>query len=217
MTEYLEGKTFLFIFVADMKKMKRILGSMASANMWKLTVLPVFAIAMMAATSADFDFSRYHKAMLEKARVRYPQDTCEIRFKEYCLIDIDGDGRAEIWVRGDDCHEYQGVFALGGDSVAVLAESDSYSELSFHKGAVSFDGFYGEGRTISGASKIRRSCRVSTYYEEVKVNAFGEDEEVEYENYVIDGRKATALECLRFRESLGDTIRIIHPIWFSVE
>ena len=41
---------------------------------------------------------RYHKAMLEQAKVRYPDDTCAIRFMEYCLIDIDGDGKAEVWV-----------------------------------------------------------------------------------------------------------------------
>ena len=36
--------------------------------------------------------------MLEQAKVRYPDDTCAIRFMEYCLIDIDGDGKAEVWV-----------------------------------------------------------------------------------------------------------------------
>jgi len=194
-----------------MKKKITFFGSVA------LFAMSFCALAMTTATSAGFNFGHYHKAMLEQATVRYPDDTCAIRFKEYCLIDIDGDGKAEVWVRGDDCHEYQGVFALGGDSVALLAESDSYSELLFHKGAVSFDGFYGEGRSIRGASKIKRSCRVTTYYEEIKVNAFAENEVVEYEKYVIDGRKATALECLRFRQSLGDSIHIIHPIWFPVE
>ena len=58
----------------------------------------VYALAMTSATSSSFNFGRYHKAMLEQAKVRYPDDTCAIRFMEYCLIDIDGDGKAEVWV-----------------------------------------------------------------------------------------------------------------------
>ena len=63
-----------------------------------MIALFVCALAMTSATSSSFNFGRYHKAMLEQAKVRYPDDTCAIRFMEYCLIDIDGDGKAEVWV-----------------------------------------------------------------------------------------------------------------------
>lgn len=53
-----------------------------------MIALFVCALAMTSATSSSFNFGRYHKAMLEQAKVRYPDDTCAIRFMEYCLIDI---------------------------------------------------------------------------------------------------------------------------------
>ena len=70
---------------------------------------------------------------------------------------------------------------------------------------------------IGEASPASRQVFESLAEERHAPIRFAEDEEVEYEDYIIDGRKSTALECLRFRESLGDTIRIIQPIWFSVE
>ena len=163
----------------------------------------------------NFDFSRYHQKMLESANVRFAKSAEDIKFKEFALIDIDGDGQREVWVRGDEGQDYQGVFSLHGDTVEVLAEADVRSELKFYKGAVGYDGYYGDGRVMRGASMLKNSRCVHDYSEETKFNIFSDEQEMLLESYWVDNKVATAEQCERFREQLGEEVEL-DPVWHAI-
>lgn len=56
-------------------------------------------------------------------------------FTEYAMIDLDGDGRKEIWVRTDD-HKAQAVFSDCETEVNLIAWTDEkFEEVQLYKGA----------------------------------------------------------------------------------
>ncbi|MBO4810737.1 MAG: hypothetical protein J5552_04145 [Prevotella sp.] len=164
-----------------------------------------------------FDFERYHEAMLEQAFPRYAKSAEDVRFVEYALIDIDGDGRPEVWVRGDEGQDYQGVFAIAGDSAILLADADVRSEIMLYKNAVGYDGYYGDGKVMSGATVVKNSRPAESYYEDYQFNIFSEEQETLDETYYLNGKLSTAEECKAFREQLGDTIAAPALQWHPVK
>ena len=166
---------------------------------------------------AAFDFERYHEAMLEQALPRYAKSAEDVRFVEYALIDIDGDGHPEVWVRGDEGQDYQGVFAIAGDSAILLADADVRSEIMLYKDAVGYDGYYGDGKVMSGATVVRNSRPTESYYEDYQFNIFSDEQETIYETYYLNDKPSTAEECKAFLEQLGDTISVPALQWHPVK
>lgn len=184
-------------------------------RIWLLSVYLLISCMTVQAQTSDFDFGKYHKAMLEEAYPRFAKSTEPVRFKDYALIDVDGDGKLEVWVRGDDGQDYQGVFAIVGDSVQLLADADVCSELEFYKGAVGYKGYYSPGRVCEGASVVRNSRRAEWYWKEVYFNIFSDEQETESEDYCINDKDATEEDCEKFKEKLGDKITL-EPVWLPV-
>ena len=159
------------------------------------------------AAAADFDYARYHKAILEQARLRFIRGEDPIRLVEYALVDIDGDGKPEIWVRGDEGQCYEGVFAIvGNDSVELLADDDWYSELEFYKGAVGYSGYYGTGTLLEGYSTVKDSRRKYSIWKEVHFDIFTEEHEVEGEQYRYNDEDITEEEYDALVEKLGERV-----------
>ena len=125
-----------------------------------------------AADNDAFDIYKYKDYILSDAYPRYAKSADPVRIVEYALIDIDDDGQDELWVRGDDGQDYQGVFAIVGDSAVLLADADVRSDIVLYKNAVGYRGYYGDGRVCNGASVLKNSRRVAYYWEEYKFNSF---------------------------------------------
>lgn len=166
----------------------------------------------------EFDITKYQDVLFEYAfPARYMKSTDPVRLVEYALVDIDGDGQDELWVRSDDGQDYQGVFAIVGDSLELLADADVRSEIKMYDGAVCYEGYYGDGRVWNGGSVVRNSRRAEYYEEEYTFNSFSEDQEMLEESYDVNGKSATAEECSKFCEQLGDTISTASLVWHKIE
>ena len=163
-----------------------------------------------------FDFNKYKYTMLEMAEVRFAKSAEPIRFEAYALIDIDGDGLSEVWVRGDEGQDWQGVFSIEGDSVVLLAEADVTSELSFYKNAVGYSGYISPGLVDEGFSVLKNSRIVASCVKHVELNIFSEEIETTYEEYRVNDKYTDEDGYNAFVIQLGDTVSMT-PIWHNIK
>lgn len=163
----------------------------------------------------SFDFSKYEEAMLRDAYPRYSKSAEDVRFKDYAFVDIDGDGLPEVWVRGDEGQDFQAVYSISGDSVCMLASADTRSEIIFYKGAVGYDGYYGDGRVCRGGTIVRNSAPAESYEMEYVFNIFSDEQEMLRETYFLNNKMTTAEACETFASQLGDSVSV-SPVWHSV-
>ena len=87
----------------------------------------VLAMCMTNAQAQEFDIHKYLEQMMEMPVERF--NIGDVELKEYALIDIDGDGLNEVWVRGD--LNYQALYTVEGDKVNKIAYADGSTELTF--------------------------------------------------------------------------------------
>ena len=167
-------------------------------------------------TDTLFDINKYVDEMVEKAMVWYSKSDDDVRLIAYTLVDIDGDGHPEVWVRGDEGQDYQGVYSIVKDTVTLLASSDVRSELEFYKGAVGFSGYYGDGLSREGFTFVKNSREDDTYFHENKFNIFSEEQEEIHDIRVKNGEDCSEEEWARAEQLLGDTITVT-PIWHPIE
>lgn len=167
----------------------------------------------------SFDFEKYHQAIVEQAELNlnYRKSLDDIRLVDYALVDVDHDGLPEIWVRGDEGQDFQGIYSIQPDNVARLVNnSDARSELFFLPGAVGSRGYYGEGEFRESISTLKNSRPAESCSKYVLINNFSEDMEVLEENYFVNGDCVSREEYADFCERLGETCD--HQVkWSSVD
>lgn len=162
-----------------------------------------------------FDFDKYKDAMYEMATPRFAKSEEPVRFIEYALIDIDSDGISEVWVRGDEGQDWQGVFSVIGDSVVLLADADVTSEIKFYKNAVGYSGYISPGVVDMGVSVLKGSRIVSSAYMHYEFNIFSDEQEMYDEDYIVNDKYTDKESFDEYERSLGETITI-EPVWQSV-
>lgn len=165
-----------------------------------------------------FDFEKYHKAILDYANgeIKFLKSTDDIRLISYALIDIDDDGNPEVWVKGDEGQDYQGVFAIDGDNVILLACGDARTDLRFYKNAVGFNGYYGEGYSNRGATIIRNSKPGNSYEIYVHFNIFSEYQDVIEDSYSVNGYVSDSLTCDVLIKQIGEAYTP-EVKWYPIE
>lgn len=163
----------------------------------------------------NFDITKYKDRIEDQAFIRFAKSAEDVRLVDYALIDIDGDGHPELWVRGDDGQDYQGVFALHGDSLISLAEADVCSQLEFYKNAVGFSSYISPGRVDEGYSVLKDSRIVQSCEKHVEFDIFTDDQEVTDEYYVVNDRDTDEAGYNQFVIQLGDTISM-SPVWHQI-
>ena len=166
--------------------------------------------SMTSPTAKPFDIHVYLAQMEADACPRFLRDTTDVKFVDYALVDIDGDGQQEVWVR-DTVQQYQVVYAIVGDSIAMLADADVCCELQFYDGAVGFNGYYTPGRGVAGATIVRDSRPAENYFQEVCIDIFNDMETLD-ESYYINDEPSDEESCRQFCDKLGDQISI-EPEW----
>lgn len=163
-----------------------------------------------------FDIHKYVEEMEEKAVVYYSKSTDDVRLIAYAFVDIDGDGHPEVWVRGDEGQDYQGVYSIVNDSVTLLASSDVRSKLDFYKGAVGFNGYYGDGLSRQGFTFVKNSRAGDDFYREDQFNNSSEEMETVYTDVMKNGKGISEEEWEKAEKLLGDTISLT-PAWRPIE
>lgn len=67
-----------------------------------------------------------------------------IEFLEYALIDVDHDGKAELWLRNSE-KGYEVIFSLADNDPHILADANERTPFSFFEGAIQTSGGCGTG------------------------------------------------------------------------
>lgn len=156
----------------------------------------------------SFDFEKYRGQIVELAQdnLNYMKSMDDVRLESYALIDIDSDGTPEIWVRGDEGQDYQGVYSIiSEDKVDLLLNSDARSELVFYPSAVVATGYYGDGEFRESFSTLKNSGQADFGFKHVLINNYSEDMEVLEESYNINDRSVSEKEYDAFIKRLGES------------
>ncbi len=165
----------------------------------------------IAETSDDeeFDISKYVEEMQDNPEIRMPVG--DIVLTEYALVDIDGDGKNEVWVRGEN--NYEALYTLEKDGLGLIAYADGATDLTFYKNAVAYSAYYTPGHSYSGAQIIKNSRLAEYYAEQVDFDAYSDEQEVTDENYIMNGEVSTADACEAFQKKLGEPVDAPEPMW----
>ena len=128
-----------------------------------LTFICVLAMGITNSHAQTFDIHKYLEQITEMPAERY--NIGDVLLTEYALIDIDGDGHNELWVRGN--LNYQALFTVEGDRVNKIAYADGCTDLIFYKNAVGYSAYaiqlrlqtLDQGSPENNLVACRRSCR----------------------------------------------------------
>ena len=182
-----------------------------------LCMMTLLAFAgQVRAQEADFDFSKYRAAVKEDAFPRFAKSAEDVRMIAYALIDLDGDGKQELWVKGDEGQDWQGVFALKDDgSVVLLADADVCSQLQFFKNAVAFHSYISPGRVDEGFSVLQNSQVVHSGAMHQEFNIFTDEQEMQDEYYTVDGENVDEETYKETFYALGAEV-VLTPEWHDI-
>ena len=181
-----------------------------------LLLLPLLVLSCKA-QEKRFDINKYKDVILnEYAYPRFAKSSDDTVLKDYALIDIDGDGKSELWVRGDESQDWQGVFSLDGDSLTLLADADACSEIEVYKNAVGYHSYISPGQVDEAYSVLKDSRVVSSADMNMKFDIFSDEQEVEYEGYSVNGKEVDENTYNEFVLKLGDTVEVA-PEWIAIE
>lgn len=157
----------------------------------------------------EFDINKYIEEMRDNPEIRIPM--VDIVLTEYALVDIDGDGKNEVWVRGEN--NYEALYTLENDGLGLIAYADGATDLTFYKNAVGYSAYYTPGHSYSGAQIVKNSSLAEYYDEQVDFDINSDEMEVFDEFYRINGEEATDEECDAFQKKLGDPVEAPQAKW----
>lgn len=159
-------------------------------------VVDADSVAVESDSLMGFDFEKYRQAFLDKAELPYCSSDEVLKLESYALIDIDHDGNPEVWVRGNMGQWYEGVYAVVGDSVTLLASGD----LLFYDGAVGYCAFWQSSEETAAVivqnSRPAGSYSMTTLYDPA-------NDELTLEDCRVNGEPADSATCAAFEERLG--------------
>ena len=189
----------------------------------QLIIIVLLAFGGMAQAQEDksFDFNKYKVSIDKEAfdqKAAFYQCSWDdaLNYVDYALVDIDEDGKSELWVRTDEEQAWQGVFAIDGDGVVLLAYADRCCDMAFYKNAVGYSSYVTPGHAESGYCVLKDSRIVASAFKHVDINIFSEEMETEFEVYYVDDEQTEEDSFDRFVEQLGETIDI-EPVWHKIE
>jgi len=180
-----------------------------------IMVLLAFVSMVRAQDDKSFDFNKYKESIDREAfYLCFWDDT--LKYEDYALIDIDEDGKPELWVRSEEEQSWQGVFAINGDSVVFLAYADRCCDLVFYKNAVGYSSYVSPGNVDVGCCVLKDSRIVASAFKHVEFNTFSDEMEIEDESYIVNDEDTEKESFDRFVQQLGETI-VIEPVWHKIE
>ena len=106
-------------------------------------------------TDKQFDIAKYYDALLKQAE---PLLTGYdgIEFFEYALIDVDHDGRAELYLRNGEAN-YEIIFSLADDGPHALIDANERMSFSFLPKAIQASGGCGTGCNMANIVVLKDS------------------------------------------------------------
>lgn len=176
-------------------------------RMWIIFLLMFSVVSIQANNSKDdFDFEKYRKDFTERgeANLIWRKSEAPIRLISYALIDIDDDGTPEVWVRGDEGQDYQGVYTVSPEgNVSLINCSDAISDLIFYPGAVGSRSYH-EGELIDYVQVVENSQLGDCCWKRVVFETSSNNQEVKEEGFSVNDRFATKTAYEDFFSHLGE-------------
>lgn len=166
-----------------------------------------------------FDIAKYRQEMEEQAQanLNYMKSLDDIKLKSYAFVDIDGDDIPEIWARGNEGQDFQGIFAITPDDKVILIQSsDARSELRFYPTAVGATGYYGEGEFRESITTVKDSRPAEHCDKRVLINNYSPEQEVLEESYNINDKTVTAVQYDAYCKQLGEPYRPVVQ-WYIIK
>ena len=187
--------------------------------MKKIRLILVFLLAYFSMAQAQedisFDFNKYRES-IDKNAFYYCFWDDSLNYMDYALIDLDEDGKSELWVRSVEEQSWQGVYAICGDSVEVLTYADRCCDMVFFKNAVGYSSYVSPGHAEAGFCVLKDSRVVASAFKHLDINIFSDEMETEFEYYIVNDVHTVKENFDRFVEQLGEEIEI-EPVWHKIE
>ena len=99
-------------------------------------------------TDKDFSIAKIYDTLVDMAEPLFA-GYAPVEFTEYALIDVDRDGKAELWLRNGE-NAYDAIFSLADNDPHILADANPRTPFSFLNGAIQTSGGCGTGcHTVS--------------------------------------------------------------------
>lgn len=163
-------------------------------------------------TERQFEISKYYDDLVKEAASLISGRNGVIEFFEYALIDVDRDGKAELWARnGKD--DYAVIYSLGDDGPHALADSDYLRSFSFFKGAIQSGGSCGTGAHMSEVVVLKDS---RPQYTLKNVTQYDMEGNLAEDKWSKDGKDIPAADGERLFGSLGDPVDL-YVNWHGID
>jgi hypothetical protein len=167
-------------------------------------------------TDKQFDVKKYYDKMAEEAETLISGYNGEIDFFEYALIDVDRDGKAELWARYSE-NDYAVIFSLDDDGPHALISCDHLSQFSFFKGAIQSGGSGGTGAHVTELVVLKDS---KPQYKLKNIEQYDMAGNLSENKWSKDGKDIPTEDGEKLYKSLGDPIDLYvnwHGINFKHE
>ena len=152
-------------------------------------------------TDKQFDIFKWYDELVELAEPLFAGYN-PVEFHEYALIDVDRDGKAELYMRNAEGH-YEAIFTLDDKDPHVLIDADSRCSISFFKNAIQSSGSCGTGCNMTEVAVLKNSKLAYTLNNMEQYDMEGNLSE---NNWSKDGKDIPTEEGEKMYKSLGDPI-----------
>ena len=151
-------------------------------------------------TDKQFDISKWYAELVELAEPLFAGYD-PVEFHEYALIDVDRDGKAELYMRNAD--HYEAIFTLDDKDPHVLIDADFHRSISFFKNAIQSSGSCGTCCNMIEVAVLKDSKLAYTLNNMEQYDMAGNLSE---NNWSKDDKDIPTEEGEKLYKSLGDPI-----------
>ena len=163
-------------------------------------------------TDKQFDIKKYYDKLVKEAETLISGRNGIIEFLEYALIDVDRDGKAELWVRNQE-EEYAIIYALNDDGLHALINEDYLSHFSFFKDAIQSGGSAGTGAHMTEVVVLKDS---KLQYKLKNITQYDMEGKESENKWWKDGKVIPTEEGEKLYKSLGDPIELL-VTWHGID
>ena len=152
-------------------------------------------------TDKLFDIAKWYDELVELAEPLFAGYD-PIEFHEYALIDVDRDGKAELYMRNIEAR-YEAIFTLDDKDPHILIDADDHRSISFFKNAIQSSGGCGTGCNVGEIVVLKDSKLAYTLNNMEQYDMEGNLSENGWEK---DGKEIPTEEGEKLYKSFGDPI-----------
>lgn len=154
-------------------------------------------------TDKQFDISKWYDELIELAEpLLAGYDPLE--FHEYAHIDVDHDGKAELWLRNNEAR-YSIIVSLADNDPHILIDADERKSISFFPGAIQSSGGCGTGCNMAEIVVLKNSRLDYTLNNMEEYDMEGNLSENGWEK---DGKEISTEEGEKLYKELGNPIEL---------